>query len=471
MNNTFKMTLMAASAAVLMLAWPASGLDLSGRYPTQLSGGDDTPEHARPWDFGTDDIFRVSQFQIQIDDKLKVEMQNADLGIGHCLDGAVWAVLLPREPGKLSSPQATPSEPIANVWLRFHPAEINHLFPPETVFGDGNTNLAGVMRDVARAKFRSSYHAGQRAMIPEPKDMTVYVDTQGGAHRFYMVDTAAHTAEYVAAFNGGTASPLGKITPDSIPPVVIKTVPECGKMNVAPGACEIRVTYNQEMQTNSWSWCGVWEDSNAESAGRPHYLADHKTCVMKAMLEPGTTYGYWLNTERFGNFKGSAGRSAVPYLLVFATKGKAPTYVERQLKKAQAGSYWAKFNLWEGYAQGTHDVPTNAVEAAHWLGELAKGAYLAKFEPVNGFNPKTPGEMLEEFDSRTGLQSGKDSLGGASFFRTTKQDGKLIGSFLTDTPEAFKAAVGKASNFKLISMEKVTPEMFLTYEASPQESL
>ena len=36
-------------------------------------------------------------------------------------------------------------------------------------------------------------------MIPEPKDMTVDVDTKDGPRRFFVVDTEARTAEYVAA--------------------------------------------------------------------------------------------------------------------------------------------------------------------------------------------------------------------------------------------------------------------------------
>jgi hypothetical protein len=146
-------------------------------------------------------------------------------------------------------------------------------------------------------------------------------------------------------------------------------------------------------------------------------------------------------------------------------------YLQQQLKLAQAGNYWAKFNLWEAFSQGKHGVARNPAEADQWLSELVKGAYLAKFEPVNGFNPKTPSEMLDQFSKYCQLYSGRDSLGGASFFRTTKQGDKLIGSFLTASPDEFKAAIEKNPNLKLISMDKVTPEIFLSHEAARQESL
>ena len=292
----------------------------------------------------------------------------------------------------------------------------------------------------------------------------------------------------LAAIIGGTLSMnihalADDITPTSVPPVVVKTIPESGRMNVSPGEYEIKVTFSKKMADGSWSWCTVWDDSCPKGIESPKYDADRKTCSMKVKLESGKTYGYWLNSGRFNSFTDTHGRSAVPYLLVFSTSGQGQSgqeisadneteqYIQEQVKQARAGNYWAKFNLWQGYAKGAHDMTTNTAEAKKWLPEVVKGTYLAKFEPVNDFNPETPGEMLTEFSNHCHLFSGKDSLGDASFFRTTKQNGKLIGSFLTSNPDEFKNAIGRDPNFKLISIEKVTPEMFVAHEASAQESL
>ncbi|MCL2641006.1 MAG: Ig-like domain-containing protein, partial [Phycisphaerales bacterium] len=106
----------------------------------------------------------------------------------------------------------------------------------------------------------------------------------------------------------------------SMPPVVVKTVPEAGATNVPPGEVEIRVTFSKEMRDKSWSWATAWKDSTPETVEPPRYEADRKTCVVKVKLEPGKTYGFWLNSENFGNFKDKDGRSAVPYLLVFQTQ-------------------------------------------------------------------------------------------------------------------------------------------------------
>jgi hypothetical protein len=108
---------------------------------------------------------------------------------------------------------------------------------------------------------------------------------------------------------------------DSVRPVVVKTVPEAGAKNVAAGEVEIKITFSKEMMDGSWSWSTAWENSTPEGLEKPHYDSDSKTCIMKVKLEPGKTYGWWINSERFGNFKDKQGRRAVPYLFVFKVKG------------------------------------------------------------------------------------------------------------------------------------------------------
>jgi hypothetical protein len=51
------------------------------------------------------------------------------------------------------------------------------------------------------------------------------------------------------------------------------------------------------------------------------YSSDHKTCIMNVKLEPGNTYGWWINGYKFHGFRDAQGRVAVPYLLVFHVKG------------------------------------------------------------------------------------------------------------------------------------------------------
>jgi hypothetical protein len=87
-----------------------------------------------------------------------------------------------------------------------------------------------------------------------------------------------------------------------------------------PATREIRVTFSKEMSDGSWSWSQISDESFPSMTGKVHYLADRKTCVAPVKLAPGKTYVIWLNSQKFGNFRDSAGQSAVPYLLVFETR-------------------------------------------------------------------------------------------------------------------------------------------------------
>ena len=109
---------------------------------------------------------------------------------------------------------------------------------------------------------------------------------------------------------------------DTIAPVVVKTVPEAGTKDVPPGEYEIKVTFSKEMSDGSWSWSSAWENSTPDGVDKPHYDADHKTCILKVKLEPDKTYGYWINSQNFHNFRDKQGHPAIPYLLVFHTKAQ-----------------------------------------------------------------------------------------------------------------------------------------------------
>ena len=106
------------------------------------------------------------------------------------------------------------------------------------------------------------------------------------------------------------------------PPVVVETFPLSGTRDTAPGKTQIRVRFSKPMTDSSWSWSTAWKDSAPEFIGQPHYEADRRTCVVNARLEGGRTYAFWLNSEKFQNFKDGDGRPAVPYLLIFQTKPK-----------------------------------------------------------------------------------------------------------------------------------------------------
>jgi RNA polymerase sigma-70 factor (ECF subfamily) len=107
----------------------------------------------------------------------------------------------------------------------------------------------------------------------------------------------------------------------SMPPSVVKTVPQSGDTTVDAAAIkQITVTFSKKMMDGSWSWSQMSKATFPEIVGKPKYLDDQKTCVVDVKLEPNKTYVLWINSQKFGGFKDIDGNSAIPYLLVFQTK-------------------------------------------------------------------------------------------------------------------------------------------------------
>jgi Bacterial Ig-like domain len=107
----------------------------------------------------------------------------------------------------------------------------------------------------------------------------------------------------------------------SMPPVVVKTEPEAGRMDVDSGTKEIRVTFSKEMRDGDWSWVQISDQTFPTINGKVRYLADHKTCVLPVKLAANQTYVIWVNDARFNAFQDMDGHKSVPYLLVFQTGG------------------------------------------------------------------------------------------------------------------------------------------------------
>ena len=160
--------------------------------------------------------------------------------------------------------------------------------------------------------------------------------------------------------------------------------------------------------------------------------------------------------------------------LCYAARIKTPgdIYISQQTASAEAGNRWAQFNLWDAYYNGTHDVAKNQVKAAKWLDQFVKGVYVVRFEPANDFQPQTPAEFLNDIKQHTPqVQSTENGVGTGSFFRTKKEGRKLVASFLTDQPDKLQAYIESNSDLRFISAEGMTPQSFIEYQKSRQESL
>jgi copper chaperone CopZ len=93
--------------------------------------------------------------------------------------------------------------------------------------------------------------------------------------------------------------------------------------------------------------------------------------------------------------------------------------------------------------------------------DASKGVWAVRFEPVGDFSPKTPSQFL----GRIHIYSGQH--GEIGYFRTTKRDDKLIGSFLAYDADQLKAALAKVPGINVTSVEKLTQETLAEYQKLP----
>ncbi|HTL55220.1 MAG TPA: M56 family metallopeptidase [Candidatus Limnocylindrales bacterium] len=145
--------------------------------------------------------------------------------------------------------------------------------------------------------------------------------------------------------------------------------------------------------------------------------------------------------------------------------------LQQKIKLAKEGNQWAAYELWDAYYRGNHGIRPDPAEAEKWLGEVVRDLWVVKFEPLDEFAPTNPAEFLGRINQYSSCRSGQTKIGAASFFRTSRQGDKLMGSFLSNYPDQLKTSLTKVPGLKVTSVELITPKQFITYEQSPQESL
>lgn len=139
---------------------------------------------------------------------------------------------------------------------------------------------------------------------------------------------------------------------------------------------------------------------------------------------------------------------------------------------ATTNNWNQKYNEWKALRESKNGMPKDETKAGETLTQLIKGVYLVKFGPADGFNPQTPGEYIPVFFQTSSLRSmDKDGRLGVGFLRTKRENNKLTASFLTDKPEQMKQDIEKNPKLVFVSMEEMTPDKFIAYDKSVQESL
>jgi hypothetical protein len=193
------------------------------------------------------------------------------------------------------------------------------------------------------------------------------------------------------------ANGAAEFTLESAPPVVVKTSPIAGATDVDPTLTEIEVTYSKPMQGGIGSWSTWGEENFPEMVGEPKYLPDGRTCVATVKLRPGKFYAIWLNSEKFGNFKDTNGRPAVPYLLTFRTAATAGT-----VASVEVGDKRAEPVLKSGLKDSEAAVQQNAQAAINML-KIAQPAADRPGESENFPRPEADANPALNADQRAVL--------------------------------------------------------------------
>ena len=169
---------------------------------------------------------------------------------------------------------------------------------------------------------------------------------------------------------GQTAETISVAT---MPPVVVKSVPQAGNMRVDPSLSEIRVTFSKDMADGSWSWSQISDETYPKTTGKPRYLDDRRTCVLPVELEPGKGYVISINSAKYGNFKDAKGRSAVPYPLAFATKGAETSSAAARTWKDSTGKFAVEAELIDVEDNMVKLKKTSGIEISIPLDKLCQG--------------------------------------------------------------------------------------------------
>lgn len=103
-------------------------------------------------------------------------------------------------------------------------------------------------------------------------------------------------------------------------PVVVKSIPAIGAIDVDPALNQISVTFDRDMG-KGMSWTGGPPlfppiDKN----GKPHWV-DSRTCVLPVTLEKASYYRVGINAQSFQNFRSKDGVPAPSTVICFVTKG------------------------------------------------------------------------------------------------------------------------------------------------------
>jgi hypothetical protein len=118
-------------------------------------------------------------------------------------------------------------------------------------------------------------------------------------------------------------APVTPVSPVTVfsakdPPAVTSSFP-AADASIAAGVLVLKLTFNQPMKPDSWSFAKGAGGEYPQCLDRPRLLHDERTFVLLCTTAPGAHYSIQLNGAATGGFANIGGRAANPLELKFST--------------------------------------------------------------------------------------------------------------------------------------------------------
>lgn len=116
---------------------------------------------------------------------------------------------------------------------------------------------------------------------------------------------------------------IAKFFDERVPPapLVISMTPSNGAQSVDPASRAIVIRFDRPMRPGSWSVVRT-EALFPELTGKLSYDARHLVLTIPVRLQPNTSYGFLLNSDKLTAFRSAQGVPLAPLRVSFRTKGR-----------------------------------------------------------------------------------------------------------------------------------------------------
>ena len=197
-----------------LLCWtPVAAQDLAEVYSVPLEFVKDVEE--RPlytWTAGPEDVFEIRGFDLNDGDDLRIRVSSGDLVIGHSEQSALWAVLVPDKPAKISSDKGGDGESATVLFFRFHPSRVGELFPKKIIRGAGDPDALFWAYRTYGGKIDVGWNVLNLPVVPPEKTILVDADTKERRRRVYEIDTDRGRVKHKGGFVAQALPELAKVS-------------------------------------------------------------------------------------------------------------------------------------------------------------------------------------------------------------------------------------------------------------------